>query len=141
MNLQKGLDLIVQFEGCSLTAYRDIVGILTIGFGHVGKNVVEGMSITQDEADAILAADIEHFLKLLKPMLPPLSDNEFCAVLSLVFNIGLGHFSGSTLLRLLKAGAPKEDIANEFPKWCKAGGQVIEGLLRRRLAEKALFLS
>jgi lysozyme len=134
-----GIDLIKRFEGLRLTSYQDSVGVWTIGYGST-LGVHAGLSITQAQADSRLLSDLQNAVDCVNRKVgPALSDNQFAAMVSFVFNLGCAAFSGSTLLRLLNAG---EDAAaaNEFLRWDHAGGQVLEGLLRRRQAERDLFL-
>lgn len=134
-----GIALIQSFESCRLMAYRDSVNVLTIGWGHTGK-VWPGMTITQEQADALLSADLARFeagvAKLAKVSL---AQHEFDALVSFAFNCGLGNLESSTLLRKLNAG-DKAAAGAEFPRWNKAGGKVLRGLTRRREAERAMFL-
>lgn len=143
----RGLALIKEFEGCKLTAYRDGGGVLTIGYGHTGADVEEGMTITQEEADELLLLDLsdaEHGVNSLVKV--PLTQNEFDALVSFAFNVGTDidadtkaeGLGDSTLLRKLNEH-DYNGAAAEFPKWCKDNGKVIPGLLRRRLAEQKLF--
>lgn len=136
---EAGLKLIKEFEGCRLQAYRDIVGILTIGFGHTGVDVVEGKKISQEEADKLLSNDLIKFengvCKLLKH---GVNDNQFSALVCFAYNVGLGNLASSTLLKKLNAG-DLNAATSEFLRWCKAGGVQVPGLLRRRKAEQALF--
>lgn len=134
-----GISFIEAWEGCKLTAYQDIVGIWTIGVGHTGPEVVRGKRITQAEADAILAADLVRFERAINAEVKvPLTQNQFDALVSLAFNIGVGAFSKSTLLRKLNAhdfvGAAKA-----FLSWNRAGGKVSNGLTKRREAEMNVF--
>jgi len=139
---QAGLDLIKRFEGCRLEAYQDAVGIWTIGYGHTGPNVNPGLKITQAQADVILAQDVERFASgVAANVKVGLTQPEFDALVSFAFNVGLGAFRGSTLLRLLNDNADRTVVASQFLRWNKAGGRVLEGLTKRRNAEKALFLS
>lgn len=135
-------NLIKHFEGCSLEAYADpATGAepWTIGYGHTGPEVHPGMTITQDEADALLREDAEKVAKQITPMVHvPLSQEEFDALVCFVFNVGIGNFAKSTLLKKLNAG-DYEGAANELPKWNKAAGKVMAGLTRRRNAERDLF--
>lgn len=131
--------LIQSFEGCELTAYRDPVGVLTIGFGHT-SGVVEGQTITLAEAEALLRQDVKNFSEAVETSVHvPLTQAEFDALVSFVYNVGTGAFSRSTMLRLLNAGNFAE-AANQFPLWVHAGGSVLPGLVRRRAAERQLFL-
>lgn len=135
-----GVALIKNFEKCKLTAYRDAVGVLTIGWGHTGS-VWIGMVITQEQADALLSADLQRFEKGVSALLKvPVTQGQFDALVSFAFNCGLGNLGSSTLLRKLNAGDAKGASA-EFPRWNKAGGAVLRGLTLRREEEQKLFLS
>jgi lysozyme len=130
-----------QFEGCSLTAYRCPAGVLTIGFGHTGNDVYEGEAITQDEADALLADDLTTFARQIAPLVDvKVTEGQYIAMLSLAYNIGIGNFRRSSVLRLTNAGA-KLQAAQSFLLWNRAGGQVLKGLVRRRKAESREYLS
>lgn len=136
-----GVDLIKSFEGLELKAYKDIVGVLTIGYGSTGPHVKEGQTITEQEAEALLLKDMERFESGVESLATAaLTDNQFAALVSLSFNVGLGNLKSSTLLKLLNAG-DYAGAANQFPRWNKAGGKEVAGLTRRRLAEQALFNS
>ena len=135
-----GLKLITLFEGCELTAYQDAVGVWTIGYGHT-VDVHQGMTINQTQADRLLQEDLSRFEAAVEEAVTVgLNENQFGALVSFTFNLGSGSLSESTLLHLLNAGDLR-GAANEFPRWNKAGGQPLLGLTRRRLAERALFLS
>lgn len=142
MNISEaGLSLIKNFEGCVLIAYVDAVGVWTVGYGHTGPNVHRGLKITQSQADEILEQDVNRFeLGVLNNVKVSLNQNEFDALVSFTFNVGINAFKGSTLLRLLNDGADRSIVAAEFLRWNKGDGKVLEGLTRRRQAEKALFL-
>lgn len=138
---QKGVDLIKASEGLELKAYKDSVGVVTIGYGHTGPDVFMGQVITAAQAEAILKADLMKFEKGIAELVKvPLNPNQHAALVSFSFNLGLGNLRSSTLLRKLNsmdyAGA-----ASEFERWNRAGGKILAGLTKRRLAEKALFLS
>lgn len=138
---QKGIDLIAQFEGCKTQAYYDIVGVLTIGYGHTGADVKKNMIITQEQAQTLLKSDLLRFETTVNHYVTvPLTQNQFDALVCFVYNVGSGNFSSSTLLKLLNAGN-YVGAADQFVRWNKAGGQVVNGLTNRRLAEKQLFLS
>jgi lysozyme len=131
-------NLTERFEGCKLTAYRDQGGVLTIGYGHT-SHVYEGQTCTQEEADSWLAQDItlaENAVNRLVGV--KLTQGEFDAVVDFTFNVGVSKFSNSTMIHLLNEGKYGE-AANEFEKWKYVGGVVCAGLLRRRVAEKAVF--
>jgi lysozyme len=139
---EDGMRLIKHFEDCVLRAYPDPATggqPWTIGIGHTGAEVRQGDSVTLDEAYALLAQDLVKFETGVNAMvLRRLEQTQFDALISLSFNIGLGNFKGSTLLRKLNAG---EDIAAqiEFLKWNRAAGKVMKGLQRRRKAESLVF--
>jgi len=140
------LNTIQQFEGLKLKAYKDSVGIWTIGFGNIfnldtGKPIKQGDVITQETADRWLKIEVDNLqAKMRKVITVPLNDNQWSALTSLVYNIGFGAFKRSTLLRLLNAGASKEEVAKQFLRWNRAGGKEIQGLTNRRKAEYNLFL-
>lgn len=140
----EGLKLIKAFESCKLTAYYDSVGILTIGWGHTGPDVYDGLVITQGKADELLAKDLNFFEnKVNKLVNTVLTQNQFDALVAIVFNIGDGAFAKSTLLKKINTKQP--DAAEQFLVWnkgrVKGKLQVIDGLTRRRYAERELFLS
>lgn len=138
---QKGLNLIKEFEGLELRAYKDSVGVVTIGYGSTGPHVSMGMTITADQAEALLKNDVNRFEKgVIDLVTAPITQNQFDALVSFSFNLGLGNLKASTLLRKLNS-LDYVGAANEFPRWNKAGGKVLAGLTRRREAEKKLFLS
>ena len=137
---QAGLNLIKSFEGCKLAAYKDIAGIETIGYGHIA-GVQPGQQITQAQADAFLLQDLTHAEGVVEHLVKSdINDNQFGALVSLVYNIGAGHLASSTLLLKLNAG-DFVGAATQFLVWCNAGGKKSPGLLRRREAERVLFLS
>ncbi|WP_158750210.1 lysozyme [Acidobacterium sp. S8] len=136
-----GLTLTEQFEGCEYTAYQDQVGVWTIGYGHTGSGVAAGLTITQDQADALLLSDVAAACAYVNQVVSiALVQEEFDALVDFVFNLGRGAFAGSTLLRELNAGNFTAAAA-QFDAWDHAGGQVVAGLLRRRQAETDLFES
>ena len=142
---EKGIALIKQFEGCKLTAYQDSVGVWTIGYGWTqpvdGKPIRAGMTIKQETAERLLKtglvsceSDVSRLVKV------DLTQGQFDALVSFTYNLGARSLSTSTLLRKLNAG-DYAGAADEFLRWNKAGGKVLNGLTRRREAERALFLS
>ncbi len=138
---QNGLHLTEQFESCRLVAYQDVKGVWTIGVGHTGPDVYEGLAITQEQADAWLLQDVQNAVNHVNALVTvQLTQGEFDALCDFCFNCGCGAFAGSTMLRLLNAGDYK-NAALEFAKWDKAGGQVVAGLLRRRQTEVQEFNS
>jgi GH24 family phage-related lysozyme (muramidase) len=134
-----GLKLIKTFEGLELNAYQDAVGVWTIGYGHT-KTAKKGMTISEAQAEELLKADLNLFeVAVADAIKVTLEDNQFSALVSFAFNLGPRNLSRSTLLKLLNSG-DIQGAADEFPRWNKAGGQVLLGLTRRRNAERALFL-
>lgn len=132
------VELVKKFEGCRLVAYKDAVGVWTIGYGHT-KDVYEGMVISQAVAEASLISDLEYFgQNVLKLVKVPLSQEQFDALTSFVFNVGVANLKSSTLLKKLN-NKDYVGASEEFPKWNKAGGKVLNGLVRRRAEEKKLF--
>lgn len=127
--------LIEEFEGCRLDPYQDSVGVWTIGYGHTGDDVYAGCpSITQEEADALLAQDLAKFEAHVAELCPVCSQQQFDALVSFAYNLGQGALAGSTLRQLHNAG-DYTPASGEFHKWNHAGGQVLSGLTRRRAAE------
>ena len=136
---KNGIELTQQFEGLRLTAYQDQVGVWTIGYGHTGPDVYPGLTISQNEATTLLLRDVGTAATCVNHVVTvALQQDEFDALVDFVFNLGTQAFAGSTLLRKLNA-SDFEGAINEFAKWDHAGGKVVAGLLRRRLAEAALF--
>lgn len=131
-------ELIQSFEGCSLRAYLDLGGKLTIGYGCT-RDVAPGQVITPEEAEKRLEEDITHIIQRLSPLiLVPLTDTQLNACVSLAFNIGIGAFSKSTLLKKLNNGDYR-GASKEFIRWCYVHGGYSPGLEKRRRAEQALF--
>lgn len=139
---QAGIDLIKSFEGCKLQAYDDPLhpGLITIGYGHTG-GVKLGTTITQDQADAFLLSDLLNFESSVSKLVNvSLTDNQFSALVSFAYNLGPHTLQTSSLLKLLNQGHYSL-AADEFLKWTHSNGQVVPGLVRRREAERALFLN
>ena len=140
---QTALDLVKQFEGFSPTRYVCSGGKLTIGYGHVitTPHIKDfEKPITQKRAEQILMMDMTYAQRAVDRLVKvPLNQNQFDALVSFVFNIGEGAFAASTLLRQLNKGRYQEAAA-EFMRWIHAGGKRLDGLIRRRRAEQALFL-
>lgn len=134
----EAIAMIQHFEGCRLTAYKDAVGVWTIGYGHT-EDVEPGSRITQHQADVMLNSDLEQLSEGVRAIVThDLNDNQFSALVSFAYNVGLGSLKSSTLLALLN----KNEYwfaANEFTRWNKAGGKVMNGLIKRRWAERDLF--
>lgn len=137
----KALSLIKSFEGCRLTAYQDIAGIWTIGFGQTGPDIRMGLSWTQREADKALMTTVSSIERHMMLMLEVEQNiNQMAALIDFAYNLGLSALQNSTLLKKINKEADIEDIANEFLKWDKANGRVVAGLTRRRKAEHDLYL-
>ncbi len=135
----KGLDLIKNYEGCKLYAYRDSVGVATIGYGHT-KNVKMGMAITQAQADKFLQDDVMPIEKALNAMNTNFTQAQFDALVSWCFNLGLGNFNSSTMKKYIVARKDDLVITNQMVKWHNAGGKPLLGLKRRRVVEANMFL-
>lgn len=142
---KNGIELIKRFEGLELKAYPDSVGVLTIGYGWTqpvdGKKIVRGMVIDQETADRLLKCGVVQYEQGVNQLVKvKISQGQFDALVSFSYNLGLRSLSTSTLLRKLNAG-DKPGAADEFSKWVNAGGVRLDGLVRRRAAERELFLS
>ena len=142
---EKGIALIKQFEGCKLTAYQDSVGVWTIGYGWTqpvdGKPIRAGMTIKQETAERLLKTGLVSYESDVSRLVKVgVTQGQFDALVSFTYNLGSRSLSTSTLLRKLNAG-DYAGAADEFLRWNKAGGKVLNGLTRRREAERALFLS
>lgn len=133
-------EIIKHFEGLRLEAYKCPAGVLTIGYGHTSE-VFEGMTISEERAEQLLIMDIADAETAVNTLVTvELNQNQFDALVSFVFNLGSGNFSSSTLLKVLNKGNYLE-CANQFRKWNRADGKVLEGLKKRRAAESLLFMS
>lgn len=139
MNISKeGLALIKKFEGCELKAYKCPAGVWTIGYGHI-KTAEEGMEISQEHADYLLEHEITEYEDYVKTAVTsPLDQNMFDALVSWTFNLGSGNLNSSTMLKVLNEGK-YDEVPAQMKRWNKAGGKVLEGLVRRREAEALLF--
>ena len=131
---------ISSFEGCKLTAYKCAAGVWTIGYGHT-QGVQEGDKCTKEQAKAWLIGDIRDVQLLLAHYVNvPVTQNEFVALVSLAFNVGIGSLMKSKLLRKLNSG-DRDGSAEEFLDFDLSNGKRIAGLTRRRKEEHDLFLS
>lgn len=136
---QRGLSLIKSFEGLHLQAYQDSVGVWTIGYGTT-RGVNAGMKISKEQAERMLLNDVQRFEPEVQRLVTaPLNQNQWDALISFTYNLGSANLESSTLRRLLNAGN-YDAAAEQFPRWNKAGGKVLPGLVRRRAAERDLFL-
>ena len=135
----KGISLIKSFEGLRLKSYQDSVSVWTIGYGTT-RGIGPGVTITNEQAERMLMNDIAGFEPELDKLAKvPLSQNQWDALMSFVYNLGAANLGSSTLLKLLNA-KDYAAAADQFPRWNKAGGQVLAGLTKRRAAECAMFL-
>lgn len=151
---QEGLDKIKGWEALILYSYDDfdtkkiktfikpgdhVAGTLTIGYGHTGRDVKPGMTITQAQAETLLQEDLDPAeTSVTVNVKVPLSDNQFAALVSFVFNVGITAFKSSTLLKKLNAG-DYSAVPTELMKWTKSKGQQMQGLVNRRSAEAGLW--
>ena len=137
-----GINLICGFEGLRLKAYDDGVGVWTIGYGTTvinGVKVKKGDTCTIEQAKSYMAQDLKKFESAVNTAVKvPLNQNQFDALVSLTYNIGIGAFKDSTLLKKLNAKDFK-GAAAQFDRWNKGGGKVMQGLVNRRAKERNLF--
>jgi lysozyme len=135
---QVGINLIKSFEGCRLSAYQDVGGVWTIGYGHTA-GVRSNDVISQEQAESLLKSDIESFANAVNDLVHvPLNQYQFDSLVSFTYNVGIHAFATSTLLQMLNAG-DYSGASNQFDLWVHAGQKVIQGLVTRRNAEKTLF--
>lgn len=133
-----GVELIRHFEGCRFDAYLCPAGVWTIGYGHTA-DVKEGDRVDQEAAEAFLIEDLEKFEQAVAQLVEvPLTQQQFDALVSWTFNLGAGNLAESTLLRKLN-NYQYAEVPEQMMRWVRAGGQVLDGLVRRRAAEAALF--
>jgi lysozyme len=140
---EKAKELIKEFEGLSLKAYRCPGGYWTIGYGH--RISGDRPEISLEEAETLLDSDVNSVIFTLRNTLgkkfDELNENQQAALISFVFNIGASNFEKSTVRKLIMENAPPQEIAREMRRWVYAGGKVLWGLVKRRKKEAALFLS
>lgn len=134
--MEKAIELIKEFEGLRLLAYKCEAGVWTIGWGHT-SGVKPGMKISAEHADELLRADAECVNRVLGTL--ELTDNQRAALISFGYNVGVNAFARSTLFKLVTDDASDPRIAAEFAKWKYAGGRVINGLVRRRRREAEVY--
>lgn len=140
MNLSDaGANLIKSFEGCKLAVYKDIVGILTGGYGHIEASLKLGYPITQQQADDWFKQDVAKFESAVNRLAPNATQNQFDAMVSFSYNLGPRSLETSTLLKKFLAG-DIQGAAECFLSWDMAGGKHVSGLARRRQAERSIFL-
>lgn len=135
----EGLALIKKFEGLELEAYKCAAGVWTIGYGHT-KDVQEGDVWSESHADHMLEVELEEFEGYINDNVTvALSQNQFDALVSWVYNLGPANLKASTMLKVLNSG-DYEGVPAQIKRWNKAGGKVLKGLIRRREAEALLFI-
>jgi lysozyme len=133
-----GVALIKNFEGLHLTPYLCPAKIWTIGYGHT-RTVRAGMMITAEQADALLDDDLRLTERAVQRLVTvPLNDNQFAALVSFTYNVGISNFERSTLLKLLNRGW-YEQVPAQLSRWNRAAGEELGGLARRRTAEGRLW--
>lgn len=140
---KEGLNLIKQFEGLRLRAYKPVLTekYWTIGYGHYGADVLKDMSITQAQAEDFLKKDLEKFENAVNDCVKvEITSGQFDSLVSFAYNCGASALKGSTLLRELNQGN-FFTAANKFLDWVRSGSTVLEGLVKRRKAERKLFLA
>lgn len=138
---EAGMALMEASEGLELTAYKCPAGVWTIGYGHTGADVYEGLTIDLDKAQQLLRADIRFAEMGVKTYAKvELTQGQYDALVDFAFNLGIGALRSSTLLKKLNSG-DYYGASKEFARWNQAGGKVLSGLTRRRLAEEGLFNS
>jgi lysozyme len=125
----------------NVTTYLDAVGVPTIGYGHTGPDVTPNLVITQAQAEALLQSDLRGAENAVSAAVTvALNDNQFAVLVSFVYNLGAGTLNSSTLLALLNGG-DYNGAAQQFTRFVYAGGEILQGLVTRRNAERALFLA
>lgn len=137
------VELVKQFEGLRLAAYRCSSNVCTIGYGHTGPDVHSGLKISAERAERLLRSDLERFARAVNREFAgvPLNRNQFAALVSFAFNVGERNLAQSTLARKVKANPADPDIRREFSRWIYSRGRVSLGLQRRRLAEANLYFT
>jgi lysozyme len=141
---QNSINLITSFEGCKLTAYQDSVGIWTIGYGNTmypnGISVKKGDVITKEQALKLFETILSRFeTGVDKLVRTDITENQFGALVSFSYNLGIGTLQRSDLLRKVIKNSKDVTIRNEFMRFTKAGGKELRGLVRRRTAEADLY--
>lgn len=139
MNISnEGISLIKKFEGCELESYQDSVGVWTIGYGHT-KNIKQGMTISKEQADNMLLNELDEYCEYVEKAVDvTLKQCEFDALVAWTYNLGPTNLNKSTMLKKLN-NKEYQDVPHEIKRWNKAGGKVLQGLVRRREAESLLF--
>lgn len=137
----RSISIIKSFEGCKLESYQDAGGVWTIGWGQTGRNIGPGLRITQLEADQFLQNHVGEVERQISSLVSaPLSQNQFDALVSFVYNVGAGAFASSTLLKKLNR-QDYSGAASELLRWNKDDGKLSHGLVNRRFEEHRMFSS
>lgn len=135
----QGIELIKRHESCALKAYQDTGGVWTIGWGHTGPDVYAGLTWSQAKADSTLVRDLANAENCIHShVFVPLTQGEFDALVSFIFNVGCGAFRDSTMLRLLN-DSDYDGAAGQFRRWNHDNGKELAELTRRREEERQLF--
>lgn len=138
---ERGIGLIKKYEGLMLVAYKCPAGVWTIGYGHT-KDVAKGQRISREEADKLLSDDLTPIEQNIDKMGLKINQNQFDALVSFAFNVGINALRGSTLLKKIRLNANDTTIRDEFMRWVKAGGgKRLPGLERRRREESELYFN
>ena len=144
---QTGMNLIKEFEGFRAKPYLCSAGVPTIGYGSTryadgDKVSLRDPAISESQAEELFRTTLASYeAGVSKAVKVAVEQYEFDALVSLCYNIGVGNFTSSTLVRLLNDGERKAEVAAQFLRWNRASGKIIQGLVNRREAEKKLFLS
>ncbi|MBQ9255024.1 MAG: lysozyme [Bacteroidales bacterium] len=139
----KGIEFIQSFEGLRLKAYKCVPQekYYTIGYGHYGADVKECMTITRKQAELLFRKDLQPLEDGISALNLNIRQNQFDALVSFAYNLGLGALKSSTLLKKIKINPNDPSIRQEFMRWVYSGSQKLKGLERRRKAEVDLYFS
>ena len=133
------IEKLKEFEGFRRDAYRDVTGVLTIGYGHTGSDVREGDRLTTYAAEELLLMDLREHERAVRQLKVAHTQGQFDALVSFVFNVGIGRLNRSALLKVIRNGGSKAQITREFKRWVFAGGHRMPGLVKRREWEARRF--
>ena len=133
------IEKVKEFEGFRRDAYRDEAGVLTIGYGHTGKDVREGDRLTTYGAEQLLMIDLQEHEAAVRRLHVARTQGQFDALVSFSFNVGIGRLHRSSLLKVIRNGGSKAQIQREFKRWVYGGGKRLPGLVKRREWEAKRF--
>ena len=133
------IEKLKEFEGFRRDAYRDVAGVLTIGYGHTGSDVREGDRLTTYAAEELLLMDLREHERAVRQLKVAHTQGQFDALVSFAFNVGIGRLNRSALLKVIRNGGSKAQITREFKRWVFAGGHRMPGLVKRREWEAKRF--